>query len=111
MHSKENFGREKSEYNHVVSTQRANAKEQIMKKQKGKPEGNEIDQVSEMRGHYEFDYAKATPNRFAESIAQDSIMVVLDPDVAAVFSTPESVNETLRAIASAIKHLPQTKSI
>ncbi len=86
-------------------------KDKIMKKQKGKPEGNETDQVSEMREHYEFDYAKAKPNRFAESIVQDSIMVVLDPDVAAVFSTPESVNETLRAIASAIKHLPQTKSI
>lgn len=76
-----------------------------MKKQKGKPEG------SEMRAHYDFAYTKAKPNRFAESVAQDSIIVVLDPDAAAVFSTPEAVNETLPAIASAIKHLLQTKSI
>lgn len=82
-----------------------------MKKQKDKNEGSETDQVSEMRGHYDFDYAKAKPNRFAEKISQESVMVILDPDVAAVFSTPEAVNETLRAIASAIKHLPQTKSI
>ena len=34
---------------------------------------------------YDFDYSQARPNRFAEQMVTDSIVVVLDPDVAAVF--------------------------
>ena len=52
----------------------------------------------EMRNEYQFDYSKAKPNRFASQIGQDQLMIVLDPDVAAVFKTPESVNQVLRAI-------------
>ena len=52
----------------------------------------------EMRDEYQFDYSKAKPNRFASQIGQDQLMIVLDPDVAAVFKTPESVNQVLRAI-------------
>ena len=52
----------------------------------------------EMRDEYQFDYSKAKPNRFAPRIGQDQLMIVLDPDVAAVFKTPESVNQVLRAI-------------
>ena len=51
-----------------------------------------------MRDEYQFDYSKAKPNRFASQIGQDQLMIVLDPDVAAVFKTPESVNQVLRAI-------------
>ena len=47
---------------------------------------------------YEFDYGKAKPNRFAGSVAQGSRVVVLDPDVAEVFTTRESVHEVLRAL-------------
>ena len=52
----------------------------------------------EMRDEYQFDYSTAKPNRFASQIGQDQLMIVLDPDVAAVFKTPESVNQVLRAI-------------
>ena len=52
----------------------------------------------EMRDEYQFDYGKAKPNRFASRIGPDQLMIVLDPDVAAVFKTPESVNQALRAI-------------
>lgn len=52
----------------------------------------------EMRDEYQFDYNKAKPNRFAPRIGRDQLMIVLDPDVAAVFKTPESVNQVLRAI-------------
>ncbi len=52
----------------------------------------------EMRDEYQFDYSKAKPNRFASRIGRDQLMIVLDPDVAAVFKTPESVNQVLRAI-------------
>ena len=47
---------------------------------------------------YRFDYSKARPNRFVARIKRGSRAVILDPDVAAVFSTPESVNAVLRAL-------------
>ena len=51
----------------------------------------------ELASEYEFGYANAKPNRFANS-ADGLKMVVLDEDVAKVFTTPESVNKALRAL-------------
>ena len=51
----------------------------------------------DLRPEYDFDYRKARPNRFA-SRKKDRLVVVLDPDVAQVFTTPESVNTVLRAL-------------
>ena len=56
-------------------------------------------QVDEMLPEYEFNYRKARQNRFA---SRASVTVTLDPDVAEVFNTSESVNNALRAIISAI---------
>lgn len=67
-------------------------------------------ETDELREHYDFDYNKAKPNRFAERVGQDSVMVVLEPDVAAIFPTTESVNDTLRAIAALLANMPQGKS-
>ena len=47
---------------------------------------------------YAFDYAKSRPNRFATRVTAHTCAVVLDPDVAKVFTTPESVNAVLRAL-------------
>ena len=47
---------------------------------------------------YDFDYSQARPNRFAERMTTESIVVLLDPDVAEVFKTPEAVNRVLRAL-------------
>ncbi len=58
-----------------------------------------------MLPEYDFDYSQARPNRFADRISQDRIVVILDPDVAEVFKTPESVNAVLRAL---IATMPQT---
>ena len=58
--------------------------------------------ADEMRDEYQFDYGKAKPNRFADKIGPDQLMVVLDQDVAAVFKTPESVNQVLRAIITSM---------
>jgi hypothetical protein len=59
---------------------------------------------NQMRDHYQFDYAKARPNRFAPRLASgDAVAVVLDADVAKVFTSSESVNNFLR---SAIKAMP-----
>ncbi len=51
-----------------------------------------------LRSEYCFDYSKAQPNRFAERTRPGSVAVLLDPDVAQVFRTPESVNDVLRAL-------------
>jgi hypothetical protein len=53
---------------------------------------------SDMLPEYRFDYRKARPNRFADRYRAGSRVVVLDPDVAEVFTTPESVNSVLRAL-------------
>ncbi len=58
--------------------------------------------TDEMRDEYQFDYSKAQPNRFADKIGREQLMVVLDQDVAAVFKTPESVNQVLRAIITSM---------
>jgi hypothetical protein len=51
---------------------------------------------------YDFDYSKARPNRFASQLPRGVRAIVLDPDVAEVFSTPESVNTVLRALIAAM---------
>lgn len=50
----------------------------------------------ELLPEYDFDYAKAKPNRFAEKYQQMQRTVVLDDDVAEEFPSAESVNEALR---------------
>ena len=60
----------------------------------------------EMRREYRFDYRKARPNRFASRMKGKTVAVVLDPDVASVFQSSESVNSLLRSVISA---LPQPK--
>lgn len=60
----------------------------------------------ELQVEYRFDYQKAKPNRSATRIETQKLMVVvLDEDVAQVFTTPESVNKVLRAL---IQSMPQS---
>ena len=56
----------------------------------------------DMRREYRFDYKKAKPNRFASRMGAETIAVVLDPDVAAVFKSSEAVNTLLRSVISAL---------
>jgi len=56
----------------------------------------------EMRREYQFDYRKSRPNRFAPLMKGSSVAVVLDPDVASVFRSPESVNSLLRSVIRAL---------
>lgn len=51
---------------------------------------------------YRFDYSKSRPNRFADKAGETPLVVVLDPDVAEVFTTPEAVNKALRALITAM---------
>jgi len=62
----------------------------------------------ELLPEYRFDYKKAKPNHFANRSGKPKLtVVVLDEDVAEVFSTPESVNKVLRAL---IEAMPQASS-
>ncbi len=66
--------------------------------------GKLLKQNEEMLSEYRFDYSKARPNRFAEGIAEGSLVVVLEPELAQVFKTPEYVKAILEAIAQAMPH-------
>ena len=65
-------------------------------------------ETAELREHYDFDYSAAKPNRFATRLAQEQLMVVIDPDLATIFPTAEAVNEALRVLAMAAQNLPPT---
>jgi hypothetical protein len=97
------------------------------------PRGRRSNQ-EELRREYEFDYRKSRPNRFVstkndkrtsgklrreyrrsdfgklergkyyERVRANTNVVVLDPDVASVFRSPESVNSLVRSV---IKALPK----
>lgn len=59
----------------------------------------------ELLSEYHLDYQEAKPNRFAERSGTNRLkVVILDEDVAQVFTTPESVNKVLRAL---IESMPQ----
>jgi len=51
----------------------------------------------------EYDFKRSSPNKFASRYAAGSTVVVLDPDVAAVFSNSGEANEALRALAGIIQ--------
>lgn len=57
---------------------------------------------------YRFDYRKARPNRFVTEGSTKEVTVLLDEDVAEVFTTPESVNKALRALIDVV---PQVKRL
>jgi hypothetical protein len=61
-----------------------------------------------MRREYRFDYRKSRPNRFARLMKGGTVAVVLDPDVASVFRSPDSVNSLLRSVITALPK--QTKA-
>ncbi len=58
--------------------------------------------ADDMSAEYRFDYKKAKPNRFVSRMNEGARVVVLDPDVAEVFTSTEEVNRALRALISAI---------
>jgi hypothetical protein len=51
---------------------------------------------------YRLDYRKARPNRFANRVDREKLVIILDPDVRKVFTTSESVNSVLRALIEAM---------
>ena len=74
-------------------------------------EDDQTQGVGELRAHYEFDYSKAKPNRFVQRFSEESTVVVLDPDVAAVFTTSEEANQALRLLIDALGNLAQAPDL
>jgi hypothetical protein len=68
-------------------------------------------EADELREHYSFDYNKAKPNRFADRFGEEAIVVVLDPDVAAVFTTSEATNQALRGLITTLGSLAATPDL
>ena len=62
---------------------------------------------AEVRAEYQFDYRKARPNRFAGRFKTGAVAVVLDPDVASVFESSETVNALLRSVIAAMPRRPR----
>jgi hypothetical protein len=62
------------------------------------PDEQPLETADELLPEYHFDYSKAQPNRFAASRPPGSRLVVLEPDIARVFTDAESVNAVLRAL-------------
>lgn len=65
---------------------------------KKEPSDTTADTEGDLLPHYEFDYSKAKPNPFAASCPPGGRLVVLEADVAEVFTTAEEVNSVLRAL-------------
>ena len=51
----------------------------------------------------EYDFSRARPNKHASRYARNTLVVTLDPDVAAMFPGARQVNEALRALAGVMK--------
>jgi hypothetical protein len=51
----------------------------------------------------EYDFSGGVRGKYAARFARGSSVVVLDPDVAQVFSDSESVNQALRTLAGIIR--------
>ena len=55
----------------------------------------------------EYDFSRGRRNKYAARYAEGSNVVVLDPDVAAVFRSASEVNAALRALVNVIRsHRP-----
>jgi hypothetical protein len=60
----------------------------------------------------EYDFRAGSRNKYASRYAAGSAVVVLEPDVAAVFPTAEEANEALRLLAGLIdKHRPKQSTL
>lgn len=51
----------------------------------------------------EYDFSAGVRGKYAGRFTRDTIMVVLDPDVAEIFPDPKSVNTALRALGHIVR--------
>jgi len=51
----------------------------------------------------EYDFSRGIRGKYADRFTKETIMVVLDPDVAAIFPDGKSVNTALRALGDLVR--------
>ena len=66
-------------------------------------QGNAVSQVDADEILPEYDFSRASRNKYASQYAAGSAVVVLEPDVAAAFPSSGEANEALRALAGIIQ--------
>jgi hypothetical protein len=59
----------------------------------------------------EYDFSNARPNAYASRYVPGSVVVVLDPDIAATFGSSKEANDALRALAEIIQKRRTRKTI
>ena len=69
------------------------------------------DASDDLRAEYDLDYSRSRSNRFASRTSGTVVAVVLEPDVAAVFDSSESVNRMLRSVIGALPEGAPRKSV
>ena len=83
-----------------------------MKKPSNKAGGSKIAASAQIAADEilpEYDFSRASPNKYASRYVAGSTVVVLEPDVAAAFPGPEAANQALRPPAGIIdRHRPHT---
>jgi hypothetical protein len=79
-----------------------------MKKErsKGRAAQPDIDEILP-----EYDFSRARPNKYAGRYAAGSMVVVLEPDVAAAFPSSGEANDALRALAGIIQKRRQRPTV
>jgi hypothetical protein len=58
----------------------------------------------------EYDFSRGVRGKYAGRFTKDTIMVVLDPDVAAIFPDAKAVNEALRALGHVVRDRQQASA-
>jgi len=91
----------------IISARRSTGHERhsyaiVMKKTRSKGNGFRGVHADEILPEY--DFSRAARNKYASRYAAGSVVVVLEPDVAAAFPNSTSANEALRAIAAIIQN-------
>jgi hypothetical protein len=67
--------------------------------------------TDEMPEELNLDYSKARSNRFAEKYKEsEPVVVLLDPDVAEIFTSSEAVNKALRALIDTMRGVLETEN-
>jgi hypothetical protein len=80
----------------------------MKKAQTKRPAANRSD-IDEILPEYDFSHARR--NKYAARYLPGSVVVVLDPDVAATFGSSSEANEALRALAGVIQKRRSRKAI
>ncbi len=107
----ESFTRASRTHENVEGMKKAPGKKSIVsgKTARATSSRQSAKRADDLRPHYDFDYTKSRPNRFASKMVDGTVAVVLDPDVASVFRSSEAVNTLLRSVISAMPQDQRSK--